>query len=314
MTQAAVLSAGQTATGGQQPPEGPDISRLASHLQQEWDHERNAHLGPIKITPGIDRKVWWTQGLCQSGQPHRWTARISARTGGTGCPYGKGGQLACPCNDLAHTNPAVAAELDLDPGDPRTGESIRASSLQKVPWRCGVCSHRWHTTVNHRTRLKQPSGCPECWERARCKPHLMHPSIAEGSPDLLADWDYPLNSQEGWHPDTVTLMSRKPIHWVRTDECRLGLPHRWQAPPYSRIYAMRGSPYPSGLAVCDCNSLALNCQDAAAFWNPVLNPDTPHQVAVQSNKVMHWMTPDGRQWQQKVSEVVATCRRHKRSL
>ena len=120
---------------------GPDISRLAPHLQQEWDHERNAHLGPIRITPGSNRKVWWTQGLCQSGQPHKWTARIQSRTRGRGCPYGKGGNLACPCNDLAHNHTAVAAELDLHPGNPRTAESFRASSHQKVPWRCGVCSH-----------------------------------------------------------------------------------------------------------------------------------------------------------------------------
>ena len=175
-----------------------------------------------------------------------------------------------------------------------------------------VCQHRWHTQIINRTRLKQPSGCPECAQTARRKPHTRHPSIAEGRPDLLADWDHPLNSKKGWHPDTVTLMSRLPIHWIRTDECRLALPHRWQAPPQSRVDKMAGSPYPSGKSVCDCNSLAVNCKDAAALWDPVLNPDTPDQIAVQSNKVRHWLTPDGRQWQQVVLEVVNTCRRRKR--
>ena len=37
---------------------GHDISRLAPHLQQEWDHKANAHLGSITIAPQSTRKVW----------------------------------------------------------------------------------------------------------------------------------------------------------------------------------------------------------------------------------------------------------------
>ena len=37
---------------------GPDISRLAPHLQQEWDHAANAHLGSIIIAPQSIKKAW----------------------------------------------------------------------------------------------------------------------------------------------------------------------------------------------------------------------------------------------------------------
>ena len=134
--------------------------------------------------------------------------------------------------------------------------------------------------------------------------------MAEARPDLLAEWDHPLNSQEGWHPDKVSLMSGKPIHWIRTDECHLGLLHRWQTQPRDRVASMTSSPYLSGQAVCVCNSLALNCKAAAAFWDPVLNPDTPNQVTVQSTRVRHWKPPDGGQWQQSVVEHVRTCRQN----
>ena len=289
--------------------EGPDISQLAPHLQEEWDHERNAHLGPITITPGSAKVVWWTQGLCASGEPHRWAAAVRYRTRGRGCPYGKGnwntgGKLACPCNDLAHNYPAVAAELDLDPDDPRTAESILAGSAQKAHWRCGVCNHRWCATIQDRTRR---SGCPECFQRARSGPRTKHPSIAKGRPGLLVDWDYALNSQAGWHPDKVTLMSSLRIHWIRTNECRLGKPHRWQATPGRRIVFGQGSPFPSGNAVCECNSLARNCKDAAAFWDPLLNSDTPEEVTIQSSKLRHWITPEGERWQQRICEVVRNC-------
>ena len=36
---------------------GPDISRLAPHLQQEWDHQANADSGSMTITPQGQGKV-----------------------------------------------------------------------------------------------------------------------------------------------------------------------------------------------------------------------------------------------------------------
>ena len=37
---------------------GPNISRLAPQLQQEWDTDANAHLGSITITPESGTKAW----------------------------------------------------------------------------------------------------------------------------------------------------------------------------------------------------------------------------------------------------------------
>ena len=102
MTQAALVSVDIPITKSQRLQGGPDISSLAPHVQQEWDHERNAHLGPIKITPGSSKYAWWRQGLCQSSQPYRWRAKLHHRMHGSNCPYREGGHAACPCNDLAH--------------------------------------------------------------------------------------------------------------------------------------------------------------------------------------------------------------------
>ena len=48
---------------------GPDISRLDSDLQQQWDHAANAHLG-IDITPQSHRKVGWLCDQCPDGHLH----------------------------------------------------------------------------------------------------------------------------------------------------------------------------------------------------------------------------------------------------
>ena len=70
------------------------------------------------------------------------------------------------------------------------------------------------------------------------------------------------------------------------------------------------SPFPPGTAVCACNSLAVQCPEAADLWDPLSNGDlTPGDVAKQSNKVVAWKTPDGRKWQQKVYEVYIICQR-----
>ena len=148
--------------------------------------------------------------------------------------------------------------------------------------------------VNHRTR---GSGCPKCGHEAR-RIRKRQPSIGSGAPHLLAEWDWEANGRCGWHPAQVTLGSRKKVHWVEQDECKLGLVHRWQASPNDCTGKQVGSPFPAGQSVCACNSLAIQCSEAADFWNFPSNAGlTPSDVAVQSNKVVAWKRPDGRQWQ-----------------
>ena len=289
---------------------GPDISQLAPHLQQEWDHVANAHLGSSIIAPHSNRKVWWTSGMCKTGQPHRWQAAVNHRTNGNSCPYDTG-RAVCPCNDLAHSHPEVAAEWDWEANGERTPENVSAFSKTKAAWKCAPCGHRWTAKVVSRTRF-QGTGCPQCAREAR-RIQPRQPSISDRAPDLQAGWDWEANKTHGWHPDKVTLGSNKKVHWVLRDECKLGLVHRWQAAPASRTSKHKcGSPFPSGKAVCACNSLAAQCPAAADLWDSPLNGGlTPNDVAMQSTKVMAWMGPDGRQWQQQVLQVVNRVRRQR---
>ena len=294
---------------------GPNISRLAPHLQQEWDHEANAHLGGIIIAPHSNRKVWWSSGMCKAGQPHRWQATVSNRFKGTCCPYDTG-RAVCPCNDLAHNHPEVAAEWDRGANGEWTPETVTANSNTEAAWRCGLCGHRWSATVLNRT---QGTGCPQCVQEAR-RIRSCQPSIRTGAPHLLAEWDWDANATHGWHPDQVTLGSNRQVHWVVQAECKLGLVHRWQASPNSRIGLKSGSPFPSGRAVCACNSLAVQCPEAATLWDHqaygALTPDNITSVlcslvnsTVQSGQVACWIAPDGNQWQQIVQAMVVTVRR-----
>ena len=283
---------------------GPDISRLAPHLQEEWDHAANARLGRITVAPHSNRKVWWRSGTCKTGQPHRWQATVNHRSNGRSCPY-QTGRAVCPCNDVAHNHPEVAAEWDWEANGERTPQTVTASSPLKAAWRCGLCGHRWSAPVFNRTR---GSACPQCARDAR-RQQTRQPSISSGALHLLAEWDWEANATHGWHPDHIALGSRKKVHWVVQDECKLGLVHRWQATPQHRATLKSGSPFPSGKAVCACNSLAVQCPEAADLWDHVSNGAlTPSAVAVRSSKVVAWKSPDGRQWQQTVDQVVNVVR------
>ena len=248
--------------------------------------------------------------MCKTGQPHRWQASILHRTRGTRCPY-DAGKAVCPCNNLADNHPEVAAEWDWEANGDRTPETVTASSNSRAVWRCGLCGHSWSATVLQRTHK---AGCPQCAREAR-RIQQVQPSISVGAPHLLAEWDWEANGTHGWHPDQISLMSNKRVHWVVQDECKLDLGHRWQTSPFNRIAKETGSPFPSGKAVCACNSLAVQCPEAADLWDPQLNGDlTPHHVTWQSKQTFWWQTPNGRQWQQKVDEIVKMVRRHEAKL
>ena len=172
---------------------GPDISRLALHLQQEWDHAPNAHLGSIIIAPQSDRKAWWSNGMCKTGQPHRWLTRVSDRSRGIRCPYDSG-RAVCPCNNLAHKYAEVAAEWDWEAAGERTSETVTASNNIKATWSCCVCGHRWSATMVNKTR---GTGSPQCTREASCK-RTWQPSISAGAPHLLAEWDWILSWMRSW--------------------------------------------------------------------------------------------------------------------
>ena len=242
--------------------------------------------------------------MCKTGQPHRWQATISNRANGRSCPYNTG-RAVCPCNDLAHNHPEVAAEWDWEANGKRTPETVAAFSKWRVAWRCGVCGHSWSATVQKRTK---GTGCPQCAREAGCiQPR--QPSISSGALHLLAEWDWEANETHGWHPDRITLGSAKKVHWVMQDECKLGLVHKWQAAPAKRIGSKSASPFPSGNAVCACNSLAVQCPEAADLWDYGMNGDlTPHSVTSQCKREVYWKRSDGRHWQQRVDQVVNVVR------
>ena len=243
--------------------EGPDISLLDPTLQQQWDHAANAHLGKIVIKPYSNQKVWWTCDQCPDGHLHSWSAAVSGRSLGSGCPQCRGYKV-CKHNSLATKAPLVAAQWDHEANE-GTPDSVVAQSNQPVWWLCNLCGGRWSATPNKRVGINM-TGCPDCAEDAKCMPRTRHPTFEQCQHSLLTEWDHDRNAVQGNYPDKVRLKSGKQIFWLCT-QCPAGQEHSWSAMPFSRTsHDKPGCPICAGRAACRCNSLQTRYPDIAAEW------------------------------------------------
>ncbi len=61
-----------------------DLETHDPNLAKQWHPKRNNDLLPNMVSPGSEKKVWWT---CQMG--HEWQATVNSRVRGNGCPFCK---------------------------------------------------------------------------------------------------------------------------------------------------------------------------------------------------------------------------------
>ena len=178
-------------------PRGPDISLLSPLLQSQWDHEQNAHLGNMLITPGTHRKVHWICERCPHSHPHAWAATVNNRTRGTGCPYCSGAAV-CPHNSLAHKGPHLVSEWDTA-RNTKSPHDYTVSSHHSAHWVCAQ-GHKWVTRINN--RINRQTGCPVC---ARANGSLRAPSLVASSGNIMQVWNWKQNAAEGLDPEQAHL-------------------------------------------------------------------------------------------------------------
>lgn len=131
-----------------------DLQTIRPDLALEWDCEKNGDLKPSNVTVGSNKKVWWQ---CDKG--HTWLFTVAQRTSGAGCPYCANQSVLPGFNDLATTNPVIAAEWHpFKNGDLRPSDVVAGSSRRKVWWLCPF-GHEYRATPANRN---MGSGCPVC--------------------------------------------------------------------------------------------------------------------------------------------------------
>ena len=198
--------------------------------------------------------------------------------------------------------PEIAKEWDTERNGLQASE-IGLSSRRKFWWRCPV-GHSYQNTVCTRIRTK---GCKICsapghGERVRLTKLSRSRTLAESSPDLVADWHPSKNGD--LTPQTVSYASKLKIWW----QCSIG--HEWQATPSAR---QRGTGCPKcyeqrrGEIIRASRLKQSGCSFAQAYplllaeWDFERNTLDPTRLPPKSGVRASWVCKLGHRWETTVT-------------
>jgi translation initiation factor IF-1 len=159
---------------------------------------------PTTIGSGTPQRLRW-----RCAQGHEWISRADVRANGSGCPFCSHYKLWPGFNDLATTNPDLAAQaFGWDPTTCMAGSNV------KRHWRCEL-GHEWDAIVASRA---SGNNCAICSGR----------NLLAGFNDLATRYPELAKEADGWDPQTVVSGSKKKLAW----RCAEG--HSWDATVASR--------------------------------------------------------------------------------
>lgn len=261
-----------------------DLASTHPALSAQWDQEKNFDLTPQMVTAGNSHKVWWR---CEKG--HSWQATIASRTSGCGCPVCANRKILPGFNDLATTQPALAAEWHPIKNGDLTPQKISYGYDKKVWWRC-TNGHEWQAAP--KTRVRMGAGCPIC---ANDVAQAGYNDLTTLFPAVAAEWHPTKNGN--LTPSQVVSGSHQTVWW----RCSLG--HEWRAEIVDRTRGTNGCPYCGNKKVlAGFNDLASIEPEIAAEWHPTLNGAlTPETVTAGSNRKVWWLCPEGHVWRTAIS-------------
>lgn len=240
-------------------------------LLKIWDYNKNRGLKPNHISYGSKKKVWW---MCPNG--HSYSASISSRVNGIGCPICSGRIIISGDNDFStwcktHEKEYLLDEWDYEKNVLKPTE-IPKSPKDKFWWICA----RGHSYESYTYNRIKGSGCPVCAGKRIIKGEN---DLTKTNPELIKEWDYDLNIKG---PSDYTRGSNKKVHWI----CKTG--HHYEASICDRTRG-RGCPYCSGKKVLKgVNDLTTTHADLMMDWDYSKNEIDPTKLSSGSNKRVFW--------------------------
>lgn len=252
-------------------------------LLRQWHPTKNGALTPDGVTTGSHKLVWWQ---CKKG--HAWQATVKSRVEGCGCPVCANRAIIPGINDLATTEPALAAQWHPTKNGALTPRDVVAGTLRRVWWRCDK-GHEWQAAVASRVN---GAGCPVCAGKVIVPGEN---DLAACFPAIAAQWHREKNG--ALTPDGISPYSSKKVWW----QCEKG--HDYQMEVSYRVYRNSGCPYCAGRKVLpNFNDLAIIQPEIAKQWHPTLNGAlTPEMVTSGSSRKVWWQCPEGHVWKAVIS-------------
>jgi len=102
-------------------------------LLKEWDYEVNLKM-PQEYTSGSDVIIHWVCSKCK----FKWSAAISSRNKGAGCPACAGNTVVSGRNDLATRHPELLVEWDFEKNGEVDPSQVARASSKKYWWKCPI--------------------------------------------------------------------------------------------------------------------------------------------------------------------------------
>ena len=240
-----------------------DLATINPELAAQWHPTKNGNLRPTQVTANAKKKVWWflsydvpidypVEYLRGKHFDFEWKASIGNRNQGKGCPYLTGNAIWPGFNDLAATNPELAAQWHTTKNGDLKPAQATVSTDKKAWWllsydvpidypveylRGKHFDFEWKASINSRNR---GTGCPYLAGKA------VWPGfndLATTNPELAAQWHPTKNGN--LRPTQVTANSNRKVWWLYPyDDPNTGKHSvfEWQATVYNRNNGA-GCPY-----------------------------------------------------------------------
>jgi DNA-directed RNA polymerase subunit RPC12/RpoP len=214
---------------------------------------------PTTVTAGSSNRLPWR---CPAG--HEYEMTPAHRSSGGNCPYCSGKRVLPGFNDLATTNPRLAAEAQFD------ATTVTEMSNKRMRWKCSL-GHTWQAVVYSRKK----NGCPYCGGKA----------VLQGFNDL-ATTHPKLAAEALFDATSLTAGSNSKVRWT----CPLG--HEYEAVVTNRVLRNDGCPYCSGHKVLPgFNDLATKLPELVG--EAEFDPTT---VTPGANAKKLWKCPNGHRY------------------
>lgn len=136
-----------------------DFATRQPELAKEWS-DRNLPLTPDMVNEKSRKKVWWKCPVCG----FEWQSLVKSRIKGTVCPVCADRAVKEGYNDLATTDPEIAAEWNIEKNKGQSPNHVSRNSLRYVWWK-DAYGHEWRDRVYNRT--VEGVGCRICEEDFR---------------------------------------------------------------------------------------------------------------------------------------------------
>ena len=206
-------------SGHQVLPGYNDIATLFPNLLKEWNYKKNNELGldPTLLGKGYDKKVWW---ICDKG--HEWFVSINSRTShNTKCPYCSGTKVLTGYNDVYSLKFEFLKEWDYEKNKNVNLKEIGKGNRTKFWWKCNK-NHNYIASIPNRIK---GTGCPYCSGNKVLKGYN---DIATTHPEILKNWNYEKNAENGIFPYNISKSYSKKVWW----KCDKG--HNYQREVYNQ--------------------------------------------------------------------------------